>query len=285
MIETNLKDLVIAAKGERSLRQYAKDSGVDVAIISKIINGKYTPKDSDIYRKLTSEEASPRNNIKALDLIEAADYSRAYKTGVKIGAMSGGFATVALTLVNPALGAMAATAVGVMKASEEMKKSKKDQKSNDKIDQMYRKSRQFIAVANEMIFERLSENGIVYQPIASDEENVIDRKISLNNGIYEQYTLRYLYALEEEKNNEKLIKNTVKRAIEVLIFMKPLKKRKVSYVVNCKELYECMCEYKDKLSYASDLSVIYVDQTTMEIMEECICKQEEISDETVIKMI
>ena len=46
MAKSNLGELVETAKGtDRSLRQYATDSGVDVAIISRIINGLYIPKE------------------------------------------------------------------------------------------------------------------------------------------------------------------------------------------------------------------------------------------------
>lgn len=56
--------LVLLAKGDdRTLRQYAKDCGSDAAILSKIISGKYIPKNLKIYEKLTSKSAQPRNGI------------------------------------------------------------------------------------------------------------------------------------------------------------------------------------------------------------------------------
>lgn len=43
-------ELVKQAKGEdRSLREYARDSGVDAAILSKMINGTYLPKKPGFY--------------------------------------------------------------------------------------------------------------------------------------------------------------------------------------------------------------------------------------------
>lgn len=58
--------LVLLAKGsDRSLRQYAEDCGHDVAILSKIIAGKYIPKNFKAYEKLASKSARPRNGITA----------------------------------------------------------------------------------------------------------------------------------------------------------------------------------------------------------------------------
>ncbi len=57
-------ELVKRAKGEdRSLREYARDPGVDAAILSKIINGRYIPKKPGIYEALTSRKASPRGGV------------------------------------------------------------------------------------------------------------------------------------------------------------------------------------------------------------------------------
>ena len=54
MSALNVGELVKLAKGEdRSLREYARDSGVDAAIISKMINGTYIPKKPGIYESLT----------------------------------------------------------------------------------------------------------------------------------------------------------------------------------------------------------------------------------------
>ena len=64
MEQISVGELVKRAKGDdRSLREYARDSGVDAAIISKIINGTYTPKKPGIYESLTSPQASPRAGV------------------------------------------------------------------------------------------------------------------------------------------------------------------------------------------------------------------------------
>ena len=86
MANKELGELVRRAKGEdRSLREYAKDSGVDVAVISKIINGSYTPKKPDVFIKLTSPSAAPRGDVTYEQLVKAADSSKSFQAGIAAG--------------------------------------------------------------------------------------------------------------------------------------------------------------------------------------------------------
>ena len=86
MKETSVGELVKRAKGEdRSLREYARDSGVDAAIISKIINGSYIPKKPGLYEALTSLQAAPRGGVSYQQLMEAAGTSEEYRTGMTTG--------------------------------------------------------------------------------------------------------------------------------------------------------------------------------------------------------
>ena len=85
----SLSDLVCLAKGiDRSMREYAKDSGVDVSIISKIINGKYIPKKKDVLQKLTSKEADPHCNVTYEKLVAAVQNELNLKNEKRLKAMS-----------------------------------------------------------------------------------------------------------------------------------------------------------------------------------------------------
>ena len=86
MKQTSLGEWVRRAKGEdRSLREYARDSGVDAAIISKIINGSYIPKKPGLYEALTSPQAAPRGGVSYQKLMEAAGTSEEYRNGMTTG--------------------------------------------------------------------------------------------------------------------------------------------------------------------------------------------------------
>ena len=90
MKETSVGELIRQAKGEdRSLREYARDSGVDAAIISKIINGNYIPKKPGIYEALTSLQAAPRGGVSYRRLMEAAGTSEEYRNGMAAGVSVG----------------------------------------------------------------------------------------------------------------------------------------------------------------------------------------------------
>ena len=86
-------ELVKQAKGEdRSLREYARDSGVDAAILSKMINGTYLPKKPGIYEALTSPPASPRGGVTLEKMLEAAGATEDFQSGMSAG-MSAGMLT------------------------------------------------------------------------------------------------------------------------------------------------------------------------------------------------
>ena len=93
MSALSVGELVKLAKGEdRSLREYARDSGVDAAIISKIINGTYIPKKPGIYESLTNAKASPRGGVTCAQMIAAAGASEEFQNGMSAG-MSVGMLT------------------------------------------------------------------------------------------------------------------------------------------------------------------------------------------------
>ena len=72
MKAVSVGELVKRAKGEdRSLREYARDSGVDAAILSRMINGTYIPKKPGIYEALTSPQAAPRGGVTTQQLIRS----------------------------------------------------------------------------------------------------------------------------------------------------------------------------------------------------------------------
>ena len=86
-------ELVKQAKGEdRSLREYARDFGVDAAILSKMINGTYLPKKPGIYEALTSPLASPRGGVTLEKMLAAAGATEDFQSGISAG-MSAGMLT------------------------------------------------------------------------------------------------------------------------------------------------------------------------------------------------
>ena len=158
MAENELGKLVKKAKGDdRSLREYARDSGVDAAVISKIINGTYVPKKTDVYKSLTSQEASPRGGVTYKQLIEAADSSKSYQAGIMAGMA---FTEAALMTIGglpiAALGAGTAAVVsGLISAKKKGGPSKADEVVNE--------IQRFVATSNGLIFSALGAKGITFR--------------------------------------------------------------------------------------------------------------------------
>lgn len=83
MNEKEFSDLIKTLIGDRSYREVAKVSGVDSGIISKMVTGKYIPKNSDILKRLTSPDANPQNGVTLEQLIRASKKSKDYEDGMK----------------------------------------------------------------------------------------------------------------------------------------------------------------------------------------------------------
>lgn len=267
MAENKIGKLVKKAKGEdRSLREYSRDSGVDAAIISKIINGTYVPKKTDVYRALTSQEASPRGGVTYQQLVEAASSSKSYQAGL----LAGMAATEAALLVTGGL-PLAALGIGTvgMIAGMKSKKQKGDSNySNNVLNEIQR----FVATANGLLFTALASKGVMFHITGKNKddysENVFDTYLNISAHEISEYVFRYVYISKEYQNNKYVIENTSRRIIEELIFLNPSKKRKVSVVTNQEEAYEYMLSYKKKLSYNGELSIILVDVSDVKLLKE-----------------
>lgn len=70
-----LQTLVNLAKGERSIVEYSRDSGVNRELIGELVSGKSKrPPTRTSLSKLVSASAMPRANITLYDLLDAAGY-------------------------------------------------------------------------------------------------------------------------------------------------------------------------------------------------------------------
>ena len=85
-----LARLVNTAKGpDRSIREYARASQVNVSTISRTINGEYTP-GIKVLQKLTSPEAEPRGGVTFQDLVDAANLDKTTTIGYTLGLLASG---------------------------------------------------------------------------------------------------------------------------------------------------------------------------------------------------
>ena len=73
-MKTNMTfaNAVYELKGDRSIRQMARDTGVAASYITGILKGRYYPT-LKILKRITSPKGKPQGNVTILDLINLVD--------------------------------------------------------------------------------------------------------------------------------------------------------------------------------------------------------------------
>lgn len=272
MKEISVGELVKQAKGEdRSLREYARDSGVDAAIISKIINGNYTPKRPGIYEALTSLQAAPRGGVSYRQLIEAAGASEEYRSGMTAGMSVGVTATLSEVPSSALIKVLKARGIAI---NDDGTTETSNMKLEDirKAQRLKSEKQRFAATANGIILGSLGNKGLTFQIVQTNGEEVdeirFDTYVRLIDHAISDYLIRYAFISEEEAGSPPLVKNTVRGLVEELIFLKPSETRKVSIVTNHPDAFEDLSTYKDRLSYNGELSAILFDLESARLLKE-----------------
>ena len=274
----SLKELVKIAKGaDRTIKDYAKASGVDAAVISKIMAGKYVPKKTKVYEALTTTAAAPRGGVTAAQLIKAAKSSKSYEEGridglKTLSKVLGAIGNVPVSSLskNPYVAGASLLALTGEFATEALisKRSKASEKEDKSLNEVHR----FSAIANGIIYGRLGQMGVSFIPSSKEElgisENSIDSYIKIQNPDVEEYVLRYLFLNESDCKTDFIMETATRRIIEELIFLKPNPKRKISIVTNCKEGFETLMKYEEKLSYRGNLSAVLIDIESIKLADE-----------------
>lgn len=283
---TTLGSLVKEAKGDdRSLRDYAKDSGVDAAIISKIINGAYAPKKPDIYLKLTSPQAAPRGDVTYEQLMEAAsktNTSRSYQAGIAAGMATtaslltvvGGVPVASLAASLTSLAAAMAAIDGVKKVGAKKEKQKEVLTyNNDRLLEFEKTQKRFRAAALGMIITSLAKQGIAckVEDVAKLDLGSVrpDECLTISGGPISSWWFSF-WAKDEELDERALVFRE-DRALVMLSRYTPVPadpERKVSLVVDDAALYDELAKYKDHNSYRGEMSIILVDQSSFEVIRE-----------------
>ena len=274
MKQVSVGELVKQAKGEdRSLREYARDSGVDAAILSKMINGTYIPKKPGIYEALTSLQAAPRGGVTTQQLIAAAGTSEDYLSGMSAG-MSVGIHT-ALADIPSAVMIKALQARGIYSdggGRTEAPSAAMKPEEMRRIQRVQSERQRFTATANGIILGSLGGKGLTFQLVHTGGAEVdgicFDTCLRLMNHEVSEYLIRYAFISEVEYPSLTLAKNTLRSMVEELVFLKPRRDRIVSVVTNHPGAYEDLCVFKDRLSYQGELSVLLFDLERAMLLKE-----------------
>lgn len=231
MSSISVGELVRLAKGEdRSLREYARDTGIDAAILSRMINGTYIPKKPRIYEALTNPQASPRGGVTFEQMI-AGGYGSSESASLamkpeeirriqRVQNEAQRFAAIANGIILGSLGRKGLTFQLV-------------QTGNSEIDGIH-----------------------------------FDTCVRLMNHAVSEYLIRYAFISDEEAVSDPLAINTLRRVVEELVFLNPQRNRIVSVVTNHPGAYDDLCGCKDRLSYNGELSALLFDLERAMILKE-----------------
>ncbi|MBR2761492.1 MAG: hypothetical protein IKD66_10005 [Solobacterium sp.] len=270
MNTASVGELVKRAKGEdRSLREYARDSGVDAAILSKMINGTYIPKKPGIYEALTSHQAAPRGGVTSQQLISAANTSREFQSGMSAGMSAGILASLDEIPSSVMIKVLKARGIRFTESGKEAPSSGLKPEEIRKIHLLQSNIQRFAATADGIILGSLGKQGLTFQITHTDGTDIdgiqFDTCVKLMNHDVSDYLIRYAFISEDVPS---LAENTVRRKIEELVFLKPVRNRIVSVVTNHSGAYESVCAGRDSLSYNGELSVLLFDPDRAAILKQ-----------------
>lgn len=272
MTENMLGDLILLAKGDdRSIREYARDSEVDAAIISKMINGNYIPKKPSVYLKLASDKAAPRNGITYEQLLEASNAGTIPRnTAIAAGSLGPIVKHLRTAFYISAAGT--AVLLRTLFPGSIFQLFNDNQNESENTERMLADLNRYAKTAQAIITSQLAIKGIPFKIDNNNEhrlyENIYDTYLQLNHDTVTDYLLRYAYIPEDMKEVQFIIEETPKRLAEELFFTEPVIGRKISIAINNEDSYNFLLQFKDRTSYKGDLSIILLDMQIPAIIKE-----------------
>lgn len=144
--------------------------------------------------------------------------------------------------------------------------------STDRIFEGSKYLQRFSATASGVIIAKLALAGKKFQVVNTRDVGYEcydnDTILRLEEGGIETWLIRYCALSEEDGVLEKLVKPMAVNAISSLVFLPKDEKRKVSIVVNQKDLFEYLLSITKDNSYGGNLSLIYVNTETVKVEKE-----------------
>ena len=268
MANNKLAEYIDIAKGkDRTMSEYANAAGVNLSTISRIKSGDYKP-GVKILKKLTSEEAKPRGGINFGMLYEALMLSNPLLATIPFGPILME-TRVAISETKERIENEKTKENGVEKEEE-----KEDEHSleRSKWTKYSRQCRKFSAVATGIIYNALVRKGIHFHSAKIEEQEPLwyegEILLELEEQQISKWFFRFATLNEDDRSFDKYAKEMALKQISNLIFLPEDNTQKVSIVVNDNELYQYLLEYKDKLSYRGNLSIIWVDADEVMVWKE-----------------
>jgi transcriptional regulator with XRE-family HTH domain len=263
--------------GDRSIRKTAVDTGVTAAYLSGILNEKYLPS-REVLEKLAAPENMPQNDVTLDELLTAAGYisqaERSEKSDAEldmiINGISGGPDQVLVDLSRSNNTSNQKEAIARLQAYEKRLNA----------------ISQFSTLANAVIYTALIKKGIFGEELKDISAKVkgidfgvkcADSKAGLetrgktgsskDNRIDEWWFILGYY--DEETSyllNEDLART--RGWFLNALFVEKNPRRKISVVTNSEKAFGNMMNYKEKMAYQGELSIILIDTESISVKNE-----------------
>ena len=279
-----LRELIDKARGDRTLRQYAADAGVDHAVLYKIMNSDEYKPGYSVLQRLASDEANPQGGVHLVDLMTAAGfpvdemklYSGARATAAALTAIG---AASAIPVVGAPIGgagmfaALSAFAASLGKLKRPL--SEKEQaKLEPELANYMKVQNKFKVTATGILFAALASKGIIFQPgnmqnvdtfgfRPDDYINILDQEIN-------SWWFKFGVPLPNKEGLPIPYSDQANAIIQQIITAKPDPKRKVSFVVEDPKTFAVLKQYAGHNSYRGNLSVILIDTENVTIRDEAL---------------
>lgn len=277
MKNTRLEELLNAAKGDRTMKKYAEDAGVNPATVYRTINGDYKP-GLKVLGNLANH-ADPSSGVTLEKLFVASKGNETVKEIASVGSKA---ATMALgTMAGLFVGLPMVAVPGMFGAVEGLKliagaSSSKKEKAYDitteRIHALQKKNQQFSAIASGIVYSQLAQKGIRFRPGNKERLdyrlNEEDSVIFVEEEEIEEWVFSIVCMSDEDKDLNGFIKKTAPNTFMRFFFLPENKKRKISIVVNDEELYKVFTGFKENNCYRGDVSVILVDEKQVRVVKE-----------------
>jgi hypothetical protein len=118
----------------------------------------------------------------------------------------------------------------------------------------------------------LGKRGLTFQIVHTEGTEVdgihFDTYIRLMNHEVSEFLIRYAFFPEEDASSLPLAKNTLRKMVEELVFLRPSRERIISVVTNHTGAYHDLCGCKDQLSFNGELTVILFDHESATLLKE-----------------
>lgn len=277
-----LSELIKKARGDRSIRQYAIDAGVNPTTVSRMEAMEYKP-GLNVLRKLTSEEARPQNGVTFQQLMDAIGYSDGYmnefKKGVNFIGVSAALGTILPVIGKTIMLGGLAYPLHSRKKSDFQDANVSDSYTSgysiETVKELEKNHSKLQALSKGLIYDALSEKGIKYRQernAVPTERTVPDCKIYLDNSEITEWWFQFIEKTPKgiKEDNPTTDEYRAKEYLSLFFFLKASSQRMVTIVTDDVEIYREMEKFKDNLALRGNLSILLIDSENIRIEEEVL---------------